>query len=154
MKTKRSLWPFGIVAVFVLFTLGLTVLITLACSSGREDLVADDYYEQEIRYQGQIDRLSRAQQLPAKATVTYDSSARSIRISLPHEHAVDGAHGELYLYRPSTAGLDQQVQLNIDATGVQRLDATGLKPGLWKVKVVWTVAGQDFAIEQAVVVGT
>jgi len=150
MKPQRNLWPFGIVTAFALFIAGTVVLIVISASSST-DLVAADYYEQEIRYQGQLDRLDRAQKLPAKATAAYDVARRAIQISLPREHT--GAQGDIHLYRPSAAGLDMRVALQLDATGGQTLDAANLLPGLWKVKVNWTVAGHDFAIEESVVVG-
>jgi hypothetical protein len=152
MKPPRNLWPFGIVTAFVLFIVGTIALITISVSSST-DLVNADYYEQEIRYQGQLDRLSRAQGLPAKAKAAYDHARRAILISLPREHASAGARGEVHLYRPSAAGLDQNVELKLDASGTQILDAADLRPGLWKVKVAWTVAGHDYAIEETVIVG-
>lgn len=150
MKPQRNLWPFGIVTAFALFITGTVVLIVISASS-TTDLVAADYYEQEIRYQGQLDRLNRAQNLPAKATAAYDASRHAITIALPREHA--GANGDVHLYRPSTAGLDQRVALQLDANGLQTLNAAQLRPGLWKVKVQWTAAGQDYAIEETVIVG-
>jgi nitrogen fixation protein FixH len=115
------------------------------------DLVAADYYEQELRFQGQLDRVKRAQSLPVKATASYDDATRTIRIALPPDHAA--ARGEIHFYRPSTAGLDQRTALQLDATGTQSLDAAKLRPGLWKVKVLWTAASQDYAFEETIIVG-
>ena len=36
----------------------------------------------------------------------------------------------------------------------QRLDASGLAPGLWRVRVSWTSEKQNYYLEQAVVVGS
>jgi hypothetical protein len=151
MKPPRNFWPLGIVTAFVFFILGTVALIAISVSSST-DLVSADYYEKEIRYQGQLDRLSRAQSLPARATAAYDGARHAIQISLPREHANSGAQGDVHLYRPSAAGLDQRVELRLDAEGLQTLDAANLRPGLWKVKVSWTVAGHDYAIEETVIV--
>ena len=62
--------------------------------------------------------------------------------------------GRIELYRPSAAGMDRAVKLEPDANGVQRLDATGLAPGLWKVRVSWTLENQDYFLDQKVVVGS
>ena len=149
MKPPRNFWPFGIITAFAFFIVGTILLIAISISN-RTDLLAADYYEQEIRYQGQMDRLSRAQNLPAKATAAYDNARRAITVSLPPDHA--SAQGDIHLYRPSAAGLDQRVELKLDTRGSQTLDATNLRPGLWKVKVAWTVAGHDYAIEETVIV--
>jgi len=149
MKPSRNLWPLGIVTAFAFFTAGTIALVVIAVSNHTE-LVAADYYEQEIHFQGELDRVKLAQSLKSKATAVYDDARRSIRISLPSEHV--GAKGDVYLYRPSTAGLDQHVDLQLDSNGSQTLDAAKLRPGLWKVKVLWTATGNDYAIEESVVV--
>jgi nitrogen fixation protein FixH len=58
----------------------------------------------------------------------------------------------VHLYRPSAAGLDRQLALELDAAGVQALDASGLEPGLWRVKVTWSVGGQQYYFDQKVVI--
>jgi hypothetical protein len=50
--------------------------------------------------------------------------------------------------------MDHAVSLKPDAKGIQRLDASGLAPGLWRVRVSWTSEKQNYYLEQAVVVGS
>lgn len=157
MKTpgpKRNLWPFGIILAFALFILGTTALIALACSGVKDDLVATDYYERDLRFQTRLDSLNRAQRLPDGASIAFDAGQQVIVITLPREHAARFTQGSVQLYRPSAAELDQQLELHPDNAGVQSLDAAQLRRGLWRVKVVWTVAGEEFAVERSVVVGT
>jgi hypothetical protein len=101
-----------------------------------------------------MERVARTRQLGAQASVAYDPVGKCIRIALPAEQARQHVSGRIQLYRPSQAGLDRQVKLNLDPKGSQQLDAAGLVPGLWKVRVSWTVQGQDYFIDQVVVVGT
>jgi hypothetical protein len=49
--------------------------------------------------------------------------------------------------------MDRAVKLAPDVKGVQRLDAAGLAPGLWKVRVSWTFDRQDYFLDEKVVVG-
>ena len=80
MKPPRNLWPLGIILTFVVFISGTVGLVVMACLHNTE-LVNANYYDQEIKYQARIDSEARAQQ--AGATVSYDSAARHIVISLP-----------------------------------------------------------------------
>jgi len=153
MKPARNLWPIGVITACALFVAGTAALIVVACCQ-RMDLVTPDYYEQELRFQGQIDRVERTRSAAAQASVAYDVAAQSITIFLPPDHARPPITGRIELYRPSAAGLDRAVKLEPDARGVQRLDAAGLAPGLWKVRVSWTAAEQDYYLEQKVVVGS
>jgi hypothetical protein len=72
---------------------------------------------------------------------------------LPASHAGRNAVGRIQLYRPSAMGLDRELPLQFDADGVQILDATGLIPGLWKVRVQWTVENKEFFADQKVIIG-
>jgi nitrogen fixation protein FixH len=136
----------------VLFFAGTVGLIVMACSQ-KVDLVSADYYEQELKFQGRIDRVERTQRTTTQAAVAYDLATHSITISLPAGQAEHEVSGRIELYRPSAAGLDRAVQLVPDANGVQRLDAAAMVPGLWKVRVSWTVGNQDYFLDQKVVVG-
>lgn len=151
MKPPRNFWPLGILAAFGLFVPAMACLIVMAVTH-REQLVSADYYEQEIRYQGQIDRLRRTQDLGAQAAVTYDQTSRRIAVVLPAEHARGEIQGRIQLYRPSEAGLDRQVELAVNADGAQSLDAHDLRPGLWKVRVSWKLAGREYFLDQSVVI--
>jgi nitrogen fixation protein FixH len=50
--------------------------------------------------------------------------------------------------------MDRAVKLDPDAKGAQRLDASSLEPGLWRVRVSWTSEKQNYYLEQKVVVGS
>ena len=153
MTAKRNLWPLGIILTLVVFFAGTVGLIVMACSQ-RVDLVSPDYYERELKFQGQIDRVERTHRAPSQATVAYDAAGKCITVSLPTDQAGREVTGHIELYRPSAAGMDRAVDLHPDANGVQRLDAAHLAPGLWKVRVSWTVGDQDYFLDQKVVVGS
>lgn len=146
----RSLWPVAIITFFILAVLFLGTFVFWALRQ-REDLVTANYYEKEIRYQQQLDTLNRSQAVAAQVVVTYEPIANQIVITLPAAQA-QGATGKIHLYRPSDASLDRELPLALDAAGTQQLDATKLQPGLWKVRVHWTTAGQEYFIDQSVIV--
>lgn len=150
MKSTRNLWPAAIITVFVCFAAGMATMVVLACRSNM-DLVSRDYYEQELRFQSRIDSLARAKLF--QATAEYDAAAKRITISLPAEHAGKNVDGHIQFYRPSAAGLDQQFTFAPDARGVQTLDVASLQNGLWKIRFTWTVSGQEFFLEQKIVIG-
>ena len=145
-------WPVSIVAFFVIALIGCGSFVAF-CSRHPADLVASDYYEREVRFQKQIDRVQRTQQQATVALVSYEASKRRITIDLPPAPAETKIIGQIHLYRPSAANLDKTLPLEPDASGTQTIDAQNLLPGLWKVRVSWRAGGQDYYIEQSVVVG-
>ena len=151
MKTSRNLWPVGIIVTFVLFFAGTVGLVVMAFSQ-KVDLVSADYYEQELKFQGRIDRVEQTQKAATQATVAYDAANHCITVSLPPDQARLEVWGSIELYRPSAAGMDRAVRFKPDANGTQRLDASAMAPGLWRVRVTWTAEKENYYLDQKVVV--
>jgi hypothetical protein len=149
MKSSRNLWPYGIILTFILFISGTVGLVVMACAQ-KSDLVSPDYYEQEIRFQTHLDQANRAQ-LPG-ASITYETATRQIRIALPKSVTSEKAIGAIEFYRPSAAKLDRHLVLDPDSRGWQSIDAGSLANGLWKVRLTWTCAGEDFFMERSVLI--
>jgi hypothetical protein len=152
LKSSFNPWPVSI-GVFFACAICAAVAFVIFCQRHKVDLVASDYYEQEVRYQDQLDRAHRAASLQAPATIGYDDSAKRITVSLPAEHRGNNLKGWIQLYRPSAAGLDQKLPLELDGTGSQAIDASQLSSGLWHVRVSWNANGADFYCDEKLVVG-
>ena len=150
MKPTFNPWPYAIILTFILFISGTIGLVVMA-SSQRVDLVSNNYYEQELKYQGQINRAAHAQALSAPVHISYDRSSHQIAIVLPPEHANHAVIGRIQLYRPSEASLDREFKLQVDH-GSQTLDGSTLRPGLWKVHLSWTVDQEEFGSDQQLII--
>jgi nitrogen fixation protein FixH len=144
-------WPVSIIAFFSIAIMGCGTFIAF-CSRHPADLITPNYYEEEVRYQGQIDRLNHTQQRAPLASAAYDNSTKHITISLPSDQIHASYTGQIQLYRPSAASLDRQLKLDLDSHGTQIIDASSLLPGLWKVRVSWTVENRDYFIDQPIVI--
>ena len=149
MNQTRSLWPLAIILTFVVFISCTVGLVVLACSQ-KADLVSEDYYEQEIRFQNHLDRLDRTSNVDA--SIIYEAATQRIRIALPRAQSDHALRGRIELYRPSASGLDRQLALAPDARGIQTIDAAKLRPGLWKVRITWSAENQDYFLERAITV--
>ncbi|HEX5218727.1 MAG TPA: FixH family protein [Verrucomicrobiae bacterium] len=149
-KPSRNLWPASIIGFFVLAIIFLVTFVAWAMRQ-REGLVSADYYEQEVRYQQQLDSMNRSQSIAAQMVVTFDPMQQVINVALPREQRT-GANGVVHLYRPSDARLDREMALAIDENGVQKVDAKTLENGLWKVRVKWNSGGQEYFVDQPVIV--
>jgi nitrogen fixation protein FixH len=147
----RNLWPVGIVAAFAVFIAATATLIVLSTSQ-RDDLVATDYYARELRYQDQIESAERTRHVRDQVHVTHDAARQQIDLTLPPQHARQRPAGLIQLYRPSAADQDLEIPLDLDLAGHQRLDAHTLGPGLWRVRVRWTVDGDDYAVDERIVI--
>jgi hypothetical protein len=148
--SARSPWPYAIIGWFALFGTAMAAWVVVAVRNDM-DLVSADYYDREIRHQQQIDRQSRTLPVQSQVKMNYDAVRHSHAIALPVAHA-NQARGKITFYRPSNAKLDRETKLALNSTGEQTVDTKPLQPGLWKVRVQWTVSGEEFYFDQTVVI--
>lgn len=142
---QASLWPYGIIATFVVFIGALASYVTLACSHHVE-LVATDYYQREIEYESQMERIRRTQSLGDKVTVQYQED--TLVLSLPKPNDASDLSGKIQFYCPANASLDQHLALDLDTQGNQRFSNLQLAPGLWRMKVTWKALEEEYHLEQ------
>jgi nitrogen fixation protein FixH len=147
MKTKFNPWPFGIVLVFVVFIGGMATAVTIACTH-REHLVSENYYEQELNFQGRLESAARAEKSGAK--IAGEVSGGKILIQLPAAQLAQNFSGKIELYRPSAPELDQQLTLQPADDGTQTVDVSKLATGAWAVRVSWNAGGENYFLEQKI----
>jgi nitrogen fixation protein FixH len=149
MKTAGTLnWGTAIVIAFGVFGVGLAVMIWIALSSPT-DLVADDYYQRGLEYEGRIQSMQRARSAAGPLTVTGETGA--VTLTLPGAGPAGEVQGTVTLYRPSDRALDFAEPLRLDSAGAMRIESRRLQPGLWTVKVEWVAAGTEYYAETKVV---
>ena len=147
-KSKWGWGMFGLYGGFVVFILA----IVFFCAMQDIQLVANDYYEQELVYQGQIDKVNRTGALSTALTVVYDKLDQQIEIAFPTDLDLSTLNGTVTLFRPSNARYDQTLAVQVDDFGRQFIETDKLMPGLWKVKIDWQVGEAEYYSEDMVVI--
>jgi len=135
---KRNLWPYAIITYFIVFITGIVTWVSFAMRHD-DQLVRPDYYEHEMKYQDQIDRVARTDR--STAAITYDRASQSLHLQLPNTNVT----GTVHLYRPSNARLDQRFPIT------NHIDVSSLEGGLWKVRLNWTDLGREYYLEKPIV---
>src|SRR5262249_39768795 len=149
-RPARSLWPHAILAWFVVFSSAMAAWITFALRQTTE-LVSTDYYEEEVRFQNQLDRMNRTAAVRGEVAVLCDAAQAQVTLRLPADHVAQHPSGRIRFYRPSDARLDFEVPLALAEPGLQRIDVSARRGGQWKVRVQWKAGEQDYFFEQIVV---
>lgn len=106
------------------------------------DLVAEDYYDQEIKYQQQIDKIIRAKSFDKPLEVK--NLPGMVMLQYPEEIDHNKLAGEIYFYRPSDKKLDFRVKVSSDSSNTQFVPTQNIKSGLWKLKVDWAQADSTY----------
>jgi hypothetical protein len=125
---------------FMLFMLGL-LYMSLQMD---HELVTDQYYEKELAFQGRKDAWTNLQDAPFSVHISKEQGAFAIRFT----HLPEGAQptGEVSLYKPDNAGLDEQHPLVLDH-GTMTIVPRGAQ-GRYKVSVRFELDGRDYYTEQ------
>lgn len=137
-------WGKWIVVAFVLFAAFIGVLVVI---SMRQDvnLVASDYYQQELKYQDQIERINNTNTLAIKPKVNVN--AENLTIDFP-DRVVE--QGKIHIFRPSDARLDQHFSWQSTGTEIQKFNLKPLNKGMYKIKLEWTMEGKEYFMEEII----
>lgn len=142
-------WGYKILIMYLGFVAFIVTMVFM-CLQYDVNLVAKDYYKQEIEYQQQIDKLKNTQSLSERLGVQFFPESKEAVFTFPASKHED-IKGEIHFFRPSDAGMDVKVPVKITKDGQQTVDVKDLKKGLWKVKVSWQSADKDYYEEQTLV---
>ena len=150
-KKKNSMvWPIGIMVTYGIFMLFMFSYFAFSQSIG-VDLIADNYYEQQIAYQNQIDRLERTNALPVRPQIFFDAGAQEVNVVFDHSLRPDADGGRIMMVRPSNAAMDFAMPLRLNADGVQKFKNLRLRTGLWKAKIQWEMDSVEYFMEETII---
>lgn len=139
-------WGTGIVIALVLFAAMLTYYM-IRGAQNPSDLVTEDYYEQEIKYQDRIDYIKNAQELGA---LQVEKEAGQLRITFPVGFNNSDASGKIHFYRPNNAAIDFEVPLKLDANNEQIFDVSKVVQGRWVLKTQLQASGKNYYWEDQI----
>lgn len=140
-------WGKGIVLVFVLFILGIGVLVYRSMTKNI-DLVTSNYYEKELKYQEQIDKINNTNSLKEKIMIEYNGSV----ILITYPSVQKSITGEISFYKPSDAKSDFRIKVEPGSDMKQIIQKEMLAKGLWKVQINWAMDGKEYFSEDRVMI--
>ncbi len=139
-------WGKSIVVAFILFAAFMATLVTI-CFRQDVSLVTKDYYKEELAYQEQIDRMKNTSNLDEKPDIKTDGG-ELLKVTYNKFNEIE--RGDLQLFRPSDPALDKQFQLAHSSESFQYFSTKGLKKGMYRARMQWTMRGKEFFFEQVV----
>ena len=141
-------WGKSIVLAFVLFA-GL--VITMVTISMKQDvnLVAHNYYEEELAYEDQMNRIRNFENLSIKPTISRIN--QEIILEFPAQVASEMLNGEIHFFRPSDGNIDKKIKIELNDEFRQSFPITAFSTGMWKTKLKWKSESQEFFFEQKIV---
>jgi hypothetical protein len=137
-------WGYKILVVYLAFVAGILFLV-FKSSNQKVDLVAADYYEQEIKYQDKIDKSNRANLLTKK--VMYEVIDNHLVIKFPKEFENKNITGSVLLYCPSDEKKDIKTDFSIQDS-VYKMAIPKNNKGLHELQLNWMADSVTYYFEE------
>lgn len=139
-------WGTRIAILYIGFVALIAILVYRSMHENF-DLVSEDYYGEEIKYQQVID--AGKNQAALSAPVTLQQEGKQIKIVFPNEFSGVSMKGSVQFYSAVNAAWDKTFDLNIhDKETV--VDISNMQPANYTVKLKWTNADKPYYQETTI----
>ncbi len=143
-------WGAKITLSFIVFAIMISSMVYISINQDI-NLVADDYYQQEIKYQDQINRIKNTKLLDPRPEIVLDRKRQEVIVTFPKNLAGAIIDGNVHLFRPSDFTKDFNSKLILDENNQFILSLAGKQKGLWKVKLTWRDIEKEYYDEKVIV---
>ena len=141
-------WGTAIVIAFIGF-IGFIMFFVVRMSTDdkyNHELVADDYYQQELEYQNDIDEVENAKALSEE--ISYTKTEEGLLLSFPKEIDQLKIEGKVFLIRPSNKQLDFEMPISL-SNHYLLIPDNRLLDGRWNIRIEWTEGKETYLYKSA-----
>lgn len=132
---------------FIIFI--LSMLFLFPNGQKNSEMVTDNYYEEELKYQDVIDAKGRADQLQEKPVYSQDKNG--IKITFPKDYDNSNATVKFVLNRTDDQNLDIHKSVQLDMNKSFLIPAQVLTPGNYTLRLSWTKDKKDYRLDYDVI---
>ncbi len=143
-------WGWKIALLYISFVVFMITLVIITFQFD-VNLVAKDYYSQELMYQSQIDSNNNLQALDEKVSLKYQKADAILEVKLPPASFADDTKGTVQFFRPSDGTFDFQLTFDQSDGNVLKYNTKEILSGLWRIKINWNSEGKTYYFEEKVV---
>jgi len=139
-------WGYKILILYSVFIVGILTMVYKA-SQQKVELVSENYYEQEVKFQDQYNRMQNSNHPENKLVV--NASLGTAEIQFPASYVNSKVDGKITFFRPDNKNLDFSIPVEL-SSGIQKIQSDKLTKGYWKVQIYWNADGKPFYQEDKV----
>lgn len=132
---------------FIIFI--LSMLFLFPNGQKNSEMVTDNYYEEELKYQDVIDAKGRADQLQEKPV--YSQDKKGIKITFPKDCDNSNTTVKFVLNRTDDQNLDIHKSVQLDANKSFLIPAQVLTVGNYTLRLSWTRDKKDYRVDYDVI---
>jgi hypothetical protein len=110
------------------------------------DLVAPNYYEQELKYQDKIDGINNLNEITNALII--DSKKGTIVFNFLKE--LGTPEGNILFFKPDNASADFDTKIAVDNEGRQIIKTSDIRKGTYLVKIDWKIGEKKYFKEERI----
>ena len=138
-------WGKGIAIVYIVFVLLIAGLVYLTTQQ-KFDLVSDDYYEQELKYQDKLDANNNVVALNDK--INFSLQGEKLTIELPSDLHTSNISGRLNCYYKADSKHDLSFDFKPDENGKQVWERNKFNQGFYIMKLSFNDGIKNYYVEK------
>ena len=142
-------WGTGIVLAFIGF-IGFILFFVVKMSMddrANHDLVTEEYYKEELKYQEEIDAESNANNLSIRLEMR--KTPQGLLVQFPKSMELEKIKGTVSLYRPSNKHLDFDLPISLSNAHLLIPDKR-LLDGRWDIKIAWEYLDKPYLFKKSI----
>ncbi|WP_111683887.1 FixH family protein [Winogradskyella tangerina] len=145
----RINWGTAIVIAFIGFIGFIMYFVVNMAANDKydHDLVVEDYYQQELKFQTDIDKEEKSKSL--KTNITWKKTEGGLLITFPEDLDIKAINGSVFLYRPSNKHLDFETPISLSNHNLLIPDKR-LLDGRWNIRIDWTYNNNTYLFKEAI----
>lgn len=143
-------WGTAIVIAFAGF-IGFIMYFIVSMSTNSKyehDLVVEDYYQQELKFQNEINKEKNAKKL--SKNITWKKTEHGIIVTFPSELNEKNINGKVFLYRPSNKALDFEIPISLSNHNLLIPD-NNLLGGRWNITIDWSYNNDAYLYKEEII---
>jgi len=141
-------WGYKVSIITFCFVCFMTCMV-IAAFRQSFDLVTEDYYGKELKFQSQINKQINHEQL--KGSIVLEQNNESLNLIFPDEFNGQLITGEVLLFRPSDASKDVMLKLKTNGESLH-ISKKELFSGLYQVQIDYNVTGKSYYFEKDIMI--
>lgn len=138
-------WGYKIAIFYTTFAIFIIALVVISFNQ-KYDLVTEDYYDKELKFQDQIDKQNLVN--TNSKQVLWKHENNSLNLTFP---ATENVSGEIKLFRPSDAAMDFNVSVMPDSLGNQQIDLKTASKGKYLLQIDWKENDKSYFQENVII---
>ena len=143
-------WGTKIIVAFACFIGVISTMVYISMNQNIS-LVAENYYEEEMAYEDQIQRIKNNNALVQQIEFKLDRKTYEANFIYPNEIKNSFQKGTIQFFRASDARLDKEFAMTPKSVGGQKIDLNGFRTGLWSIKIKWESKDKEYYKELSLV---